>query len=440
MTAPQTATGHLSRVTLAGPRRRIDLVLPADEPVGLLLPEVVGMVGLPPMDDSRGYQISTLDGTVLDPGTSLRTAEIADGSMLRVDPILEAPPAAIVHDVSDEVADDLARRRWRWGDRSRIGTATAVVLLTSTLAAVLAGPRLGELSVTLIGAAVAFAGVAASLFGRRVVSVAVLVSGAAMVMTTIPAWTDDRPLRYTLWAVGVGCTVLALGAVTGNRRAGILGAGTLLVLLACWAAMIALDMPSGRVAAIMTIVSIGVLGMLPRMAMMTSGLTRLDDQRSSDEPVSRVAVTAAVDSAHRGLAAASVAAAASATLAGVVLAAAPGPWTLALAALVSVALLLRMRAFPLAVEVVALVAGSLAVMAGLLARWIREAPDMWWGPPAAALGVGAIALVVLAYRPPPHVLARARQNADRFEALAVIALVPVTVGVFGLYSRLLDTF
>jgi hypothetical protein len=68
MTQPHTlaAIGHLSRVTLAGPRRRIDLVLPADEPIGLLLPEVVGMVGHPPMDDSRGYQISTLDGTVLD--------------------------------------------------------------------------------------------------------------------------------------------------------------------------------------------------------------------------------------------------------------------------------------------------------------------------------------------------------------------------------------
>jgi hypothetical protein len=190
----------------------------------------------------------------------------------------------------------------------------------------------------------------------------------------------------------------------------------------------------------MTIVSIGVLGLLPRTAMMASGLTRLDDQRSNDEPVNRVAVVAAVDSAHRGLAVASLVAAVSATLAGLVLARTPGPWALALAALVCVPLLRGLRAFPRAVEVVALVAGALAVMAGLLARWIRDAPDIWWGPPAAALGIGAIALVVLAYRPPPHVLARARQNADRLEATAVIALVPVTVGVFGLYSRLLDTF
>ena len=33
--------------------------------VTILLPEIVAMVGHRPMDDSRGYQISTLDGTVL---------------------------------------------------------------------------------------------------------------------------------------------------------------------------------------------------------------------------------------------------------------------------------------------------------------------------------------------------------------------------------------
>jgi hypothetical protein len=261
-----------------------------------------------------------------------------------------------------------------------------------------------------------------------------------MAMSTVPAWTGDRPLRYALWSAGVAGTLLALGAVTGNRRAGVLGGGTVLVLLIGWVLMLGFEMPSVRVASIMTIVSVGVLGLLPRFAMMASGLTRLDDLRGNDEPVSRVAVAAAVDAAHRGLAVAGVATAASATLAGLVLAQGTGPWTLALAALASVALLLRMRAFPLAVEVVSLVAGALAIMAGLLARWIRDAPAVWWGPPAAALGLCAIALVVLAYRPPPHVRARARQNADRLEAVTVIALVPVTVGVFGLYSRLLDTF
>jgi hypothetical protein len=44
------------------------------------------------------------------------------------------------------------------------------------------------------------------------------------------------------------------------------------------------------------------------------------------------------------------------------------------------------------------------------------------------------------HRPRPHVRARARQLADRLEGLVVVAAVPVAVGVFGVYERLLDTF
>ncbi|MEU5779714.1 type VII secretion integral membrane protein EccD [Micromonospora lupini] len=442
MTQPQTlaSAGHLSRVTLAGPHRRIDLVLPADEPLGLLLPEVVALVGHPPTDDSRGYQISTLDGTVLDPAGSLRQAAVPDGALLRVDPISEAPPAAIVHDVSDEVGDDLHRRHGRWGDAARRWTATAACLVAATVAALLAGPQLGPAVVSVVGGAIAMSGLFVGMAGRRPIGLAVLLSGAAMVLTTVPGWTDTPTHRWALWAVGIGCAVLAVGAVTGNGRAGILGGGTILLLVAGWSVPLLLGMPAERVAAVLAIASVGVLGLLPRFAMITSGLTRLDDRRSNDEAVSRVSVQGAVDAAHRGLAVAAIAAATSATLAGLILASAPGPWRLTLAALVGGALLLRMRAFPLAAEVVALVTGALTIAGGLLMCWIRERPDTWWATAVAALGVCAVALAILAYRPPPHVLARGRQVADRVEALTVMALVPVAVGVYGLYSRLLDTF
>jgi type VII secretion integral membrane protein EccD len=442
MTGPQTlaSAGHLSRVTLAGPHRRIDLVLPADEPIGLLLPEVVALVGHAATYDSRGYQISTLDGTVLDPAGSLRQAAVPDGALLRIDPISEAPPAAIVHDVSDEVGDDLTRRRGRWGDVPRTWTATTACLVAATTAALFSGPRLGPALISVVGGAVALTGLLLAIAGRRAVGVAVLLSGAAIVMTTVPGWTDAGTAQLALWAVVIGCTVLAVGAATGNGRAGLLGGGTALVLVTGWGTHLLFGVSDTRTAAVMAIASVGVLGLLPRFALIASGLTRLDDRRSNDEPVSRVSVQAAVDSAHRGLAVAAIAAATSATLAGLVLAATPGPWPLTLAVLVAAALLLRMRAFPLAAEVVALVAGTLTVVGGLLLCWIRQRPDTWWATAVAALGVSAVALAILAYRPPPHILARGRQLADRVEALTVMALVPVAVGVFGLYSRLLDTF
>jgi hypothetical protein len=99
-----------------------------------------------------------------------------------------------------------------------------------------------------------------------------------------------------------------------------------------------------------------------------------------------------------------------------------------------------LRAYPLTVEVACLVAAALVVVAGLVHRWVQAEPGLWWAGTAVAGTVAAAALVVLGYEPRPHTRARARQLADRLEGLAVVALVPVAVGVFGVYSRLLDTF
>jgi hypothetical protein len=42
--------------------------------------------------------------------------------------------------------------------------------------------------------------------------------------------------------------------------------------------------------------------------------------------------------------------------------------------------------------------------------------------------------------PVEHVRARLRRLADRLETVAVVAAVPLAIGVFGIYGRLLDTF
>ena len=127
----------------------------------------------------------------------------------------------------------------------------------------------------------------------------------------------------------------------------------------------------------MGIVSVALLGLLPRLAMIASGLTTLDDRQTDELPVTRVAADAAVDAAHRALALACVAAALLGAVAGWLLARTGGGWALAMACLVGVALFLRLRAYPLTVEVVALVASGLAVATGLVTRWVQAEPDLW---------------------------------------------------------------
>lgn len=180
-----------------------------------------------------------------------------------------------------------------------------------------------------------------------------------------------------------------------------------------------------------------MLGLLPSLAVTASGLAGLDDRQVADEPVTRVAAATAVCAAHHGLALACVATAVSGGVAGWVLAVSGSGWSTVLAFLVGAALLLRLRAFPLTVEVVALVAAALAVGAGLLLHWMEADADLPWAGAAVALAVSAVALTL---RPQPHVRARARQLADRVEGIVIVVSVPVAVGVFGVYERLLETF
>uniref|UniRef100_UPI000A7898D7 EsaB/YukD family protein n=1 Tax=Streptomyces torulosus TaxID=68276 RepID=UPI000A7898D7 len=120
MTGGRTA---LSRVTLVGERRRVDLVLPSREPVGLLLPEVMRL-----LDDQVGGQpelrhLVTADGSALAHDSTLESAGVPDGAVLRLVRAEDAPSAPVVHDVTDEAAEDLDSRARRWSPAARRVTA-----------------------------------------------------------------------------------------------------------------------------------------------------------------------------------------------------------------------------------------------------------------------------------------------------------------------------
>ncbi len=437
MTGPRT--GRLTRVTLSGGRRRADLVLPSDEPLGLFVPELAAMVGTAAGSASGGYQLTTLDGTVLDPAASLQQAGIADGTLLRLDLVSEAPPAPILHDVADHVSDDADSLRGRWNATALRWAATAVAVLGLVVAALVVVPFAGAVGVLVTGLLAAAAG-GLTAPGSRAAGVAVLLAGTAVALVGAGYLALPAAERATAGALVLAVALGALGLVTGHGRAGLMGAGALAVQLGLWWVLPLAGLRGAGTAAVLAVVGIGLLGLLPRFAVAASGLAGLDDRQSADEPVTRVAADAAVDAAHRGLALACVVTAASAGLAGAVLAGAGGVWAVVLAALTAVAVLLRMRAYPLTVEVLALLAAALGTGCALLRHWVAAEPRAWWAAALAAVVVAVAALVLLTVTPRPHVRARARQLGDRLEGLVVVAAVPVAVGVFGVYERLLATF
>ncbi|WP_200419314.1 type VII secretion integral membrane protein EccD [Streptomyces sp. Y2F8-2] len=442
----------LTRITLVGERRRIDLVLPSREPVGVLLPEIMRL-----LDDRVGVRpelrhLVTADGSVLAPQGTLESSGVADGAVLRLVRVEDAPSAPVVHDVTDVVAEDLGVRAWRWRPAVRRVVAGLASVFWALTAGVLA--RGGFALSAVAGGLVAVAGVCAVagvLCGRvRRSGMAATLIATAGVLGALGAWTAADAYGWSgaarLGGVAVAVTVALLlaGWCTPLLRGALIGAGALGGCLVLWEAAIVLQNGVGgateqaRVGALIALASVVLLGLLPRLALMVSGLTGLDDQRTGGVSVSRYDVSTALAATHRGLALATAVLTVSAAGAGVLVLRAVSVWTVLLSVVVAVALGLRARAFPLAAEVVVLLLAAAVVAVRLAVVWLGHAPAA--GPVAVLALLAVVPLMVLAVEPAEHVRVRLRRVGDLVESVAVIALFPLAIGVFGVYGRLLGTF
>ncbi len=366
-----------------------------------------------------------------------------DGRLLKPD-FAARQPGSAARDLTDAVAGPLDVRGWGWGERSRAWTATAASVLLGAVAGICAhgwygnggaAVGLGIAAVVITGAAAAL-GTRAGRTGQPVPQAALLLGGTLGVAAAWQAVPDGGP-RLAAVGLTVAAVLALLGLCAGLGRAGLIGAASVALAVGAWELGLALTTPA-RTGVALGFGSVLVLGYLLRLALMAAGLTRLDDQRSGGTPVSRHQVAGALAAAHRELALATVAMAASAGAAGVLAVRTPGLWTVLAGLLLCVVLCSRARAYPLAVEAVALLAAGLVVGVRLVLRWATDG-----GAPAFALAtLGVLAVVpvaVLAVRVPEAVRARLRRWLDLAESVSVVALIPVALGAFGLYGLLFGT-
>ncbi|MET8027430.1 type VII secretion integral membrane protein EccD [Streptomyces avermitilis] len=445
-----TSRAQLSRVTLVGERRRADIVLPSDTPIGQLLPDILQLLDDRAAARPMTRQLITSDGSVLPHDATLSSAEVADGAVLQLVRAHSAPPAPVVHDVTDQVADDLDLRAWRWRPSARRASAGVATVAFAVLAAVLARREFALESLTggLVAATLVFlvTGALVARIGdgnRGLASALLLACGGLGLLTAWTAadayhWPATARLAAVVAALVLTLVLLAFFSPLG--RGGLIGAGGTAVIAIVWEAVAAVQDQPARLGAVMAVFSVVLLGLLPRFALMASGLTGLDDRRSGGVSVSRHQVGNALAATHRGLALATIATAASAAAGGwlVTTAGTPTVWTVTLASLTAVVLLSRARAFPLVAEVVALFAAAALLVVRLVMVWLDH--DGGAAPLIVLCAASVLPLLVLAVQPPEHVQVRLRRSADLIESIGVIGLFPLAVGVFGIYGQLLDKF
>ncbi|MGW0698271.1 type VII secretion integral membrane protein EccD [Streptomyces sp. NPDC002867] len=441
---------QLSRVTLVGERRRADIVLPSDTPIGQLLPDILQLLDDRAASRPLTRQLITPDGSALPHDSTLASAEVADGAVLRLVRAHSAPPASVVHDVTDQVADDLDLQAWRWRPAARRVAAGVATVAFAVIAAVLARREFpldglaGALIATTLVLSAAGALVARIGQGNRGLATALLLAAGGLGILT--AWTAADAYAWpgtARLAAVAGALVLMLallGYFSPLGRGGLIGAMATAAITGVWEAVAVVQGDPARLGAVMAVFSVVLLGMLPRLALMASGLTALDDRRSGGASVSRHQVGNALAATHRGLALATMATAVSAAAGGwlLTLAERPTVWTVSLASVVAVVLLSRARAFPLVAEVVALFAAAAALAVRLVMLWLQHAGGA--GPLVVLCAAAVLPLLVLAVQPPEHVRVRLRRMADLVESIGVVGLFPLAVGVFGVYGQLLNKF
>ncbi|WP_405476849.1 EsaB/YukD family protein [Streptomyces sp. NBC_00009] len=126
-TGPLSRTA-LSRVTLVGARRRVELVLPSREPLGVLPPEVLRLLddGSSPHD-----RLIAADGSALEPDSTLESAGVSDGAVLR---LVRSEGSASTS--AEDICIDL--RTWRRRPAARRVVAGAATVVWAVLAGLLA--------------------------------------------------------------------------------------------------------------------------------------------------------------------------------------------------------------------------------------------------------------------------------------------------------------
>jgi type VII secretion integral membrane protein EccD len=434
---------EFTRLTVIGSARKADLVVPNDEAVSGLMPRLMELLEEPTSSVVRPLTLVRATGEQLDVGLTIADQQVSDGELLRLVRSDDAPPPPEVADVTDVLGESMRDRAGLWSTFARELTGAVAIGVLSCAAATQLPARPVTFAVTVIALSVA-----AAILGRasmRWLCIALTAAALGVVAATVWSFSSELGLapglRFAAAVSGfaaLGWICLGIGHGQGLRsRRAWLGSLVGVPISALPLIMVVLGSAAEQAAAVTAAVSVVVCGVLPRLALAASGLTGLDDQVVEGHPRRRDDVSLTVNEAYRLLSWATFAVAIPIAVTSAVLLASKDLWTVGVGLAVVIVSALRTRAFPLAVQQIAL---WFAVLVGLLAGVLGQSR---LSEPLVAVILTAIAVLVVIMvmaRPAAHQRAFLRRVGNAFEALAVIALIPLLLGMFGIFSDLLRAF
>ncbi|MFF5229330.1 type VII secretion integral membrane protein EccD [Dactylosporangium sp. NPDC000521] len=454
----------LARVTVATPKRRIDVALPDSAIVAELLPHLLRHAGedLGDTDHNSGWVLRRATGALVEPARNLTVQGVRDGEILHLVPGRADWPELAYDDVVEVIANGARRtgRSWSGPATRRGGITFGVVTFTlGVLAIALSGPPwtipaavAGGIALVLaIAGLVVARALGDAPAGGAVAGAALPYAFAAGALAVVPDGIGVTGLGATSVLLGSAAllAVSVLGYVGTAAVRWLFMAGLEVGIVGIIAGLLVLaGMPAaGSAAFALTL----VIGLLPGYPLIASWLGKLPVPTLPDKPEDilvdqpvpkRAGVFAAVARATELLTGMLLASAVVGAVTIVMLGVDGRTTSILLAASASAALLLRARLFPAARQRVPLLAGGAFGVAVLLLGLVLRT-DPGGGRllvlPALLLVGGAIVAAGLIYSrrtPTPYI----GRIADITDVVAIVALIPLACGVIGVYGSIQALF
>lgn len=444
MISPPASDPGLRRVSVHAGSAVTDLALPAGVPVAVLIPPIVDILGARDRDGSgeaRRYQLSCPAAAPLSTSATLAQNDIRDGAVLVLTRATGPPPAPRYDDVAEAVSATLgagARPETQRRQASRLTGAVAASCVTGTGALALIRDAFGGSATHLTVGVAASAGFVA-LLGAAVAHRAYGDAMAGLALSVIATvFAVLAGLLAVPGAPGLSNVVLAAtaAAVTSVLAMRLSGCGVVtLIALSCVATIVAVaalvgvitTAPLRAIGAVSALISVGLLGAAARASIALAGLSpELPPTSELDNKAIRAGNW--TTGLRAGFSSAAV-------LGGVVtvLAGAPRLSCIAFGALTGAVLLLRARSDHGAAALVLAVCGivSIATAFGAVALSMPE-QDAWTAAITATLAAAAILLGFVA--PTISLSPLLGRGVEALECAALVAMVPVTCWVCGVYS------
>jgi type VII secretion integral membrane protein EccD len=437
-------------VTIVGTRRRVDLALPAHATIAEYTPTLLQLCGQEETDDTfpSVWSLALPGASPFAPEASLGDSGIVDGATLYLrDCAAGEFDEAVVTDL-DEVVEEANRAVPAWDARQR-ALATVVVGLLALIAGFAALTTTGPAQPAL-GLAATAVGFGLALVGRQAhrkrwaltLVVRLLMALSAVPLLALAAVSLSAAGNATATAL----VALSIGAVIGAAaaRLSVPHVTTLIALvvtgvtLPVTMALVLLHADLTESAAVVSVVTLGLLAVAPTASgqMATMAAPRTD--AAAKMPSAEEEVKWLVGRSHRVLVGSNVLCAVVLAACLVVLGTAHQAFALALAACLSLALLLRSGRLKARTAVLPVIAAGTVGLGAVVAfaPGYFGAPG-WVGPlVVVAAGVVAAALgTVRSFRPAEDQTVRPAWPGTLASVLSVVC-VPLVGGVFGALAAL----